>query len=227
MLDPDPLVALAEEGRALSAVLQELEPQDLQLPTNCPPWDLQELVVHIAASISLSDAGFPDAAPQTPLVSAADYYRRPERDTQAYRQSNVDRTQELTRRILASTSAARWFDQISHDSITRLSQENLDRIVLISGRGAMKLADWVITRVVSVAAHGLDVALTVKQAPWTSPAALHVVRPVFTTLLGAEIPAALNWDDQTLLAAATGRRALTGDERALLGPQGERFPLLS
>ncbi|MGW3364611.1 maleylpyruvate isomerase N-terminal domain-containing protein [Streptosporangium canum] len=227
MFDHDALVALTEESRALSAVLQELEPQDLQFPTNCPPWDLQELVVHIAASISLGDAGFPDAALHAPLISAADYYRRPERDTQAYRQSNVDRTQELTRRVLASTSAAQWFDEISHDSITKLSQEDLDRIVLISSRGAMRLADWVVTRVISVAAHGLDVALTLKRRPWTSSSALHVTRPVFTELLGTEIPAALNWDDQTFLAVATGRRALTGDEWTLLGPQAECFPLLS
>ncbi|MFF0245466.1 maleylpyruvate isomerase N-terminal domain-containing protein [Streptosporangium sandarakinum] len=227
MFDHDALIALAEESRALSAALRELEPQDLRLPTNCPPWDLQELVVHIAASISLGDAGFPDAVPHAPLVSAADYYRRPERDTQVYRQSNVDRTQELTRRVLVSTSAARWFDEVSHDSITELSREDLGRIVLIPGRGAMRLADWVVTRVVSVAAHGLDVALTLKRTPWTSPSALHVMRPVFTALLGTEIPAALNWDDQAFLAVATGRRALTGDERTLLGPQAEHFPLLS
>lgn len=223
----DALVALTQESRALSAVLRDLEPGCLKLPTNCPPWDMQELIVHITASIGLGDTGFPDAEPHAPLVSAADYYRRPERDTQVYRQNNVDQTQELARRILASTSAAQWFDEISHDSIAKLSQEDLDRVVLIPGRGAMRLSDWVVTRVISVAAHGLDVALTLERTPWTTPSALHVMRPVFTALLGMELPVDLNWDDQAFLAAATGRRALTGDERTLLGPQTERFPLLS
>lgn len=37
----------------------------------------------------------------------------------------------------------------------------------------------------------------------------------------------LAWDDQLLLEAATGRRALTDQDRMILGPLQERFPLLS
>jgi len=91
----------------------------------------------------------------------------------------------------------------------------------------MKLADWVVTRVVSVAAHGLDVALTVDLRPWTRRSALDVMRPVLVSLLGAEPPAQLGWDAQTLLEVGTGRRELTSDERAILGIAQARFPLLS
>jgi len=50
---------------------------------------------------------------------------------------------------------------------------------------------------------------------------------VLISLLGAEPPARLGWDDRTLLAAGTGRRALTHHERAVLGSLQNRFPLLS
>lgn len=108
-----------------------------------------------------------------------------------------------------------------------LSQQDLEQVVLIPRRTAMRLSDWVITRVVSVAAHGLDVATTLGRPPWTTLSAQLAVRPVFVALLGTQPPDTLGWDDQTFLATATGRRALIDHERELLGPYAKRFPLLS
>jgi hypothetical protein len=62
-------------------------------------------VVHIAMSIGVDD-GPPAAAPGGALSTAADYYRRPERDTRQYRQRNVDRTREVAAAVLKTTSAA-------------------------------------------------------------------------------------------------------------------------
>jgi hypothetical protein len=53
------------------------------------------------------------------------------------------------------------------------------------------------------------------------------MRGAFLSLLGAELPQRLAWDDQLLLGVATGRRALTDEDRMVLGPLQERFPLLS
>jgi hypothetical protein len=91
----------------------------------------------------------------------------------------------------------------------------------------MRLADWTVTRVISVAAHGLDVALTLEREPWTTSPALTVMRDVFLSLLGAALPSDLTWDDQRLLEVATGRRALTDQDRKCLGSLQQRFPLLS
>jgi uncharacterized protein (TIGR03083 family) len=226
--DRGTLTALHDESRALSAVLRQVDPGDFGRPTNCPPWNLNELVVHIAMSIHLGDDDeLPAATPLSGGMTAADYYRRPERDTPDYRQSNVDRTKEAAGDVLARTSAARWFDEVSRDTVLRLSRLDLGRLVQIPSCGPMKLADWVSTRVMSVAAHGLDVALTLGLEPWTTRPALDVTGPVLISLLGTEPPAQLGWDDRTLLAAGTGRRALTSPERAVLGPLQNRFPLLS
>jgi uncharacterized protein (TIGR03083 family) len=223
----DALTALLGESRALYAVLHSLTPEDLARPTNCPPWDLQELVVHIAASIRVGDTPFPAADARAEAHDAADYYRRPERDTPAYRQDNVDDTQRLARRVLATTSAVEWFGHVLDETADRLGAQRLDRVVAIPRRGAMRLSDWVLTRVVSVAAHGLDVAITLGRDPWTTQDALQAVRPIFVALLGRQPPDALGWDDQALLAVGSGRRAATERERDLLGPHARRLPLLS
>jgi len=78
MSEWEALSALAEESRTLSAVLLDLDAEQFQRPTNCPPWDLKELVVHTAASIALP-GDYRSAEPGAPLRSAADYYRLHER----------------------------------------------------------------------------------------------------------------------------------------------------
>lgn len=224
---PVSVVALADECRALSSVLRELAPAEFATATNCPPWDLRELVVHIGDSIRGTGDQFTPAEPDDQPLSAADYYRRPQRATPAYRQRNVDRTQTLARTVPATVSAAQWFDDVSRHTLATLDRRDLDQVVLIPGRGAMRLADWVTTRVISVAAHGLDVAITLGRTPWTTPSALHVSHPVLVDLLGGQPPELLGWDERDLLVAGTGRRPLTGPQRDVLGRSAERFPLLS
>src|SRR6266545_6751005 len=200
------LEALAEECQALAAVVWGLEPEDFQRATNCPPWTLQELVVHIASSIRVGQR-----PPTAPLGAApreaADYYRRPERDTAAYRQGNIDRTREQTRAVLAQMTAAQWLEQTIRATMATLGVEDPDRVVVIDRVGPMRMADWVVTRVVSVAAHGLDVALTLSRPPWTTPAALVVIEPVLVSLLRTRPPGQLGWDQLDLLQTGTGRRA--------------------
>jgi uncharacterized protein (TIGR03083 family) len=220
------LTGLAEESRTLSAVLLGLDAEEFQRPTNCPPWDLTELVVHTAVSIGLR-RDLPDPEPAAPLVSATGYYQRPERATATYRRRNVQAAQALAERLPAGMTPAGMFEQTWRETVARLGDQDPDRRVQIRTVGAMRLADWTLTRVISVAAHGLDVALTLGRVSWTTSAALTVMRGVFVSLLGAEPPPRLAWDNQTLLEVGTGRRALTAEDRMVLGSLQERFPLLS
>jgi hypothetical protein len=185
-----------------------------------------ELVVHTAASIGLR-GDLPDSESGEPLVSAAGYYQRPERATTAHRRRNVQAAQDLAARLPAGMTAAGMFEQTWRETVARLGDQDPDRRVQIRAVGAMRLAEWMVTRVISVAAHGLDIALTLGRVPWTTSAALTVMRAVFVSLLGAEPPPRLAWDNQTLLEVGTGRRALTSTERMVLGSLQERFPLLS
>ena len=129
ILAGNPLTALARETQAISAVLHELDPADLARATNCPPWNLQELVVHIGATVWVGDVPLPVAESHEEPHSAADYYRRPERSTSSYRQGNVDRTTELARTVVADTSAVQWFDDVADQAIAALGKLDLDQVI--------------------------------------------------------------------------------------------------
>ncbi len=217
------LQAFEAEGRALVQVLRLSSEVDFTRVTNCPPWTLSELVVHMAGSIRLGE--FVDALPDAGLKAVADYYRRPERDSIEYRSDNVRQTQEAAGRLLATRAATDCFLEVFGATCERLAGMDLQRSVMINGVGPMSLGDWLTTRVIALAAHGLDVAITLNRPAWTTAEAHRIMRPVFAALLAADPPSI--WDDHRLLSAATGRIPLTEADLSALGPQARRFPLLS
>ena len=215
------VAAMAEEGRALLSALDSVD--DFSGPTNCPPWTLGELVVHIGSSIRIPD--LPAVADAS--TEAADYYRRPERATEKYRQDNVAHGQHDAGRILATMSPTAYFENAFGDALDALQKVDLRRSVEIARVGPMPFEQWLITRLISIAAHGLDVAISLDRPPWTTAAALRVMRPVFVSLLDGEPPIQLGWSDLHFFEVSTGRRQLTDDERPTLGSSSPAFPLLS
>lgn len=207
----------------MARALREVPDATYGRVTNCPPWTLAELVVHIAGSITMGE--FADAPGDAELKEAADYYRRPERDTSAYREANVRRTQQATERMLANRMPADFFRATFDSMLAKLAATDQQRAVEVQGVGAMRLHDWLTTRVIALAAHGLDVAITCGRDPWTTTDALELMRPVFVSLLSTEPPS--GWDDLRLLAVATGRAQLSATDRSELGRYADRFPLLS
>lgn len=209
----------------MSTALNDVSEQDLARVTNCPPWTLAELVVHTADSLRLID--FPAAPGEAAPQEAADYYRRPERSTPEYRQRNVERAQTHAHTLLDHTSAPDYFNSMLNSIVSWAADADPEQVVEIPGIGAMRIGDWLVTRVIAVAAHGLDVALTLGRPYWTSTRALETMRPVFVSLLGAEPPANLGWNDQRFFEVSTGRHALADRDLDELGSRADRFPLLS
>jgi hypothetical protein len=159
--------------------------------------------------------------------SAADYYRRPERATDEYRQRNVERVQTAAARFRSGGEAVAELERTRNQTSQRLQGEDLSLVIDVSGIGPMVVRDYVATRVLAVAAHALDVAITL-DLPWvTSELALAVCNPIFCDLLGAVPPSALRWDAMDFFERATGRRSLTADDTRVLGASASCFPLVS
>jgi uncharacterized protein (TIGR03083 family) len=215
------LRAFDAECAALVNVLRSLEREDLDRPTNCPPWTLHELVVHITFSIGVPD-GLVDAGSQSQAGAPA-YYRRPERDTDEYRTANVERTRQLAKSVEPDELAPRFVKAWEQARETFADHDGSKRIA--AGGMALTVDSYLLTRIMSVAAHGLDVAITLDREPWTTEEALLELHPLLTDLLGTDPPE--HWSRQDLLELGTGRRPLSDADREALGPLAGRFPLLS
>src|SRR5688500_6648530 len=100
------IAAFDGEVAALLGALAELDDHDFARPTNCPPWDVRELIVHIAFSACVSaDPRWARPAAGDVVVTAAGYYRRAERDSDEYRSRNVDRTLVAATRLATPAAA--------------------------------------------------------------------------------------------------------------------------
>lgn len=219
--------ALAEECTALTAVLQSLGESDYERPTNCPPWNLKQLVAHVLGSTCIDVEKLPRPSAGSPVVRSADYYRRAERSEEAYRSGNVDRWLAVAARFSSGREVTETFAGLWPKTIAQTRVCDPGLLVAMSWGPAMSLEDYLITRVIGLAAHGVDVAITLGRDAWTTAAALEVSRPTLVDLLGAEPPSELRWTDQDLLEVGTGRRVANEAEVALLGDLAGRFPLLS
>jgi uncharacterized protein (TIGR03083 family) len=217
------LEAFRDEAKVLDGVVEKLSTDDLSRPTNCPPWNVKQLLVHVA--IVLPPSPLRVAAASTPDIdNAADCYRRPERTTTDYHEGIADKAVEAAADLTDGFGVRRLLTRRWQTAWQDWSERDLSDVIAHSA-GSCRLDDYIVTRVISHAAHGLDLALSLGRQPWTTARALAVMRPVFTSLLGVEPPS--RWDGQGFFARATGRRALDGNDRAELGSLAARWPLLS
>jgi len=85
----------------------------------------------------------------------------------------------------------------------------------------MLLAEFLRTRVLELAVHGLDLAAGLDRAPWmTAPAAEVTEDLLLPAAAAARLRAGTGWDRITLIAGLTGRRPLTPAETELVQSAG-------
>ena len=188
--------------------LASVEDDGFSAESNCPPWTLKELVVHTWQTILLPPA-FRTAEGGQPKA-AADWYRRSERETPEYRRRNVDQGRAAAAAFATGAEAVRAFSASAVEFERRMAQEDPGRLIATPNVSPIAIQDYVVTRVVSVAVHGLDIAISVGRPPFTTRAALEVTCDVLEALLGTG-RAALGWSAQELMAWGTGRASPPAD----------------
>lgn len=219
----DPREALVEECRAAATLLAQRREPDFAKVTNCPPWTLKELTVHIWGTVQL-----PPCWVRSTLVpaSAADYYRRAERKADAYRQRNVDHSQQAAERHKTGADAVRALSTTADALEVRLASEDLDQVIEVSAVGAMRLHDYLVTRVASVAIHGVDIAITLDLLPFTTANAERITADLVESLVGVRADS-LGWTSGELISRGSGRTGLTETERDQLGELAAAFPSIT
>jgi uncharacterized protein (TIGR03083 family) len=213
------VAAFQHEMSAFIAALRDLPASLWDRPTRCEPWQVRDVVGHVITVLARVPDMVAASAPSQADTDPITYYRGDQRFSDT---TNADRVRSAHRRAAVSDVTALGDDlaAITRDVVTRCTGQPADRLVRTRHGDAMLLSDFLVTRLFEAAVHGIDVADAVERPPWlTVSAANHLGHMLF----GTDSPMAitmLGGDAAIALRKATGRSAVTDDERALLTAWG-------
>lgn len=196
---------------------------DWARPTRCEPMTVKELVTHVTQALALLlneeikpatntdrvidlvgyGKGFDGAAAAPRILAGAQQLAANLTDTELV--SKVD------------NRVVRVADQLAA----------LEPDALIGGSGAAIAApDLISVYVIEVGVHTLDLKHAVGASQCLDATAARLITRALDGLLGEPARSRTDWDDITYILTGTGRRELTADERASLGPLAEAFPMI-
>ncbi|MEU7778784.1 maleylpyruvate isomerase N-terminal domain-containing protein [Micromonospora parva] len=211
--------AFSAECARFTEVLTELTDDDLGRPTDCPPWTVGELIAHTRTGVGRLTDMLAAPAPPHAEVDAAGYFGAAKFTAEV----DADRIAGGQRDALPVDRAAlaTEFDRAWRATEAAVAAAAPDRVVRTRHGDAMRLGEFLRTRVVEVGVHGLDLAAALGRSPWLTPPAAAVIAELLTG--GRPTPAGLGWDRLTLIRKATGRTAVTVPERAAVDAAGFRW----
>jgi uncharacterized protein (TIGR03083 family) len=205
------LEALQTESGCLVASLTGLPKDDFDRPTRCEPWSARELLAHVLVACGRLPAMLRAPEPASAPVSALQYFRNDRlggtTDPERIETARADAARFPTGPLIIDAVAA------TTRSIVTLAQvEPPERRVRTRWDDEMLLDEYLKTRVLELAVHGLDLAAAVGSDPWLSEPAAIVTAQILTEGCTADELQALGWDRRTLVEKATGRAPVTEEE---------------
>jgi uncharacterized protein (TIGR03083 family) len=216
--------ALAGESARVSKVVLGLPEEAFGQPTRCPPWDVKALLGHVWRDVDRILVYLAGPAPAAADATEVTYFRSYDPGADAPDISR--RAQDVADEHGTGRALARSFDHRWREAVDAARREDPGRIVR-TFRPSLLLPDYLATRVLEMAVHGLDLAHALGRERWITPEGTSIVRDILVGLLGIEPPASLEWDDVTFIETGTGRCVVSDDERAILGDRTALLPLLA
>jgi uncharacterized protein (TIGR03083 family) len=197
------LTAFRAECEHLEPVLAALDGGELARPSNCPPWTVADLISHLVMGAARPISMLAAAQPPDADMDAVAYFR-----------PAIFTPEANTARVAAAQQAQagpQEFPEAWRRTYAEAAEQDESRRVVTRHGDHMLLIEFMATRVVELALHGLDLALSLDRTPWTAPSAAALTERILITS-GADRAADLGWDSPTLLAKASGRTPLTPQE---------------
>jgi uncharacterized protein (TIGR03083 family) len=204
--------AFNAEAERLSAAMRTLAEDEWSRPTACEPWTVRELLGHVMVAIAWLPGMLDEDAPPQATVSAVDYYRHDARFSPEANERRIELARERAARAPSGKDIVQEFDDIWTTAARRCETEPDDRVVRTRHGDPMLLTDFLVTRVVEVAVHGLDLAIAVGRRPWPTESAGDLLTRLLLGPRGLEGVRRLGWDQVTFLCKATGREPMTDAE---------------
>jgi uncharacterized protein (TIGR03083 family) len=209
------LRAFGAEAARLGDELSTVTPAEWTHPTGCPPWTVAGLLGHVLTGVSWLPGMLADEAPDGGLRGAAQYFVNDERFGARTNENRISLAAQRAASARDGRALTDEFVAVCRDVVARCAAEPADRVVRTRHGDAMRLTDYLVTRVLELGVHGFDLAAALDRPPWLTAEAAEVL-----TGLYAVNGKALGVDDVTLLRKVSGRLPLTATERATLDAAG-------
>ncbi|MFF3845652.1 maleylpyruvate isomerase family mycothiol-dependent enzyme [Streptomyces sp. NPDC002328] len=212
------------EAGQLARAMTGVSAAEWRLPTRCAPWTVSELLAHVRVVIAWLPGMLAAPAPPRAEVSAVEYYRPDDRFAPGTNAARIALAQDHAAEQLSGAALADNFNT-TWQQVERLCQaEPEGRVVRTRHGDPMLLSEFLLTRVVEVAVHGLDLADALGREPWLTSQAADLVQDL---LLGGPdgAPALekLGWSQLRFLRKATGREPITEEEALEVSSLGVRW----
>ena len=216
------LAAFGGESGRLSEVVGGLDDAAFARPTRCDPWTVADLVCHVAMTMRRLPGmlALPEPAGAA-LVPAAGYYRADRRFSAATNADRIGSAQRGAAALPGAGARARDFGEARRRAWAALRAAPPGRVVQTRHGDVMLLTEFLRTRVLELAVHGLDLATALERKPWMTAQAAGVTEDLLLpSAAAARLRAETGWDQLTLIAALTGRRPVTPAQTRLIQTAG-------
>ncbi|MFK3984016.1 maleylpyruvate isomerase N-terminal domain-containing protein [Micromonospora sp. NPDC050397] len=217
------LDVLQGETEQLAGAMSGLPEPDWDRPTACTPWRVRDLLAHVRVVLAWLPEMLAAEAPEHAEVSATAYYRpddrfAPETNARRIKLAQDHAAARVSGDALVEDFTATWqrVDQLCR-------AEPPDRVVRTRHGDLMLLTEFLRTRVVEVAVHGLDLASALDRRPWLTGPAAELVTELLVGPNGLAPLGDLGWDRVTFLRKATGRAPIDDAESERINRLGLRW----
>jgi uncharacterized protein (TIGR03083 family) len=220
---PAAIEALREECEQVSTIILALTEDDFDRPTRCTAWNAKELLAHMYRDVDRINFALTQPAPPEPDTDSVSYWRS--YDPLVDAPDIADRAKELAGKYATGRALADAWDEMWRRALQTAVNADRQHVVVTWGP-ALTLDEFLKTRVLEITVHRMDLEDALGRKGWGTDQAISIVDDILVGLLGQEPPEELDWDVVDFIEAGCGRRALTEDEREMLGPLAKLFPLM-
>jgi uncharacterized protein (TIGR03083 family) len=219
----DPLEALRHECEEVSKIVLGLSEEEFAMSTRLPAWNVKELLGHMFRDINRTNTALATPPPVEITADSVSYWRSydPVHDAPAI----ADRAKELAGGYGTGGELARGWDEMWRSALDAAEGTDRSRVVVTWGP-SLTLEEFLKTRVLEITVHRMDMEHALGRKGWGTDLAVSIVDDILEGLLGEQPPSDLEWDVVDFIETGTGRRQLSDEERTILGPLADRFPLL-
>jgi uncharacterized protein (TIGR03083 family) len=218
--------ALRAEAEQLAAAMASEPAAAFARPSPCRPWTVGDLLYHVRTGVARLSHMLAEPEPIADakgLVTAAGYFSPDHRFSPATNADRIASAQHGAAGLPAEAMAAD-FERAWLEAWAAVQAAPPDRVVRTRHADLMLLTDFLRTRVLEVAVHGLDLAAGLDRDPWLTREAASVVTDlVLPDGSAAGLRQRIARDHATLIAKVTGRQPLTPAESNMVEAEHIRW----